>query len=50
MLAAGTMARDESPEPSSEDGLNVAVAPGGKPAMLRLTEPVKPPDALTVTP
>jgi len=50
VLAAGTIARDESPEPCSDDGLNVAVAPGGNPVTLKLTIPVNPPDGLTVTP
>jgi hypothetical protein len=50
VLAPGTMARDESPELCTVVGLNVAVAPGGTPAMLRFTNPVNPPDALTVTP
>jgi hypothetical protein len=34
--------------PLIEVGLNVAVAPEGSPLALRLTLPVKPPDAATV--
>jgi hypothetical protein len=35
--------------PLIEVGLNAAVAPEGSPLALRLTVPLKPPDAATVT-
>jgi hypothetical protein len=44
------MAREERPDPCIEAGLNVAVAPAGKPLTLRLTAPVNPPEGLMVTP
>lgn len=36
------MVRVEVPEPATDAGLNVAVAPRGTPETLRLTVPVKP--------
>jgi hypothetical protein len=36
------------PAPPIEVGLNVALAPEGSPLALKLTVPVKPPDAATV--
>jgi hypothetical protein len=44
------MVREDSPEPCSVDGLNVKLAPGGTPVMLKFTNPVNPPEELTVTP
>ena len=40
--------RVEEPEPVTEVGLKLAVAPAGKPLTLNATEPVNPPDAVTV--
>jgi hypothetical protein len=37
------------PDPATEAGLNVALAPAGSPDGLKLTVPVKPPDGVTVT-
>lgn len=37
------------PEPATEAGLKLAVAPLGKPVTLNDTTPVKPPDGVTVT-
>ncbi len=38
----------EEPEPATEAGLKLALAPAGKPLALKLTVPVKPPDPVTV--
>ena len=38
----------EEPEPVTEVGLKLALAPVGKPLTLNATAPVKPPDAVTV--
>jgi hypothetical protein len=40
--------RVEEPEPVTEVGLKLALAPAGKPLTLKFTTPVKPPDAVTV--
>lgn len=40
--------RVDDPEPATEVGLNVPVAPLGKPETLKLTVPVKPDVAVTV--
>jgi hypothetical protein len=39
----------ELPEPVTDGGVNVAVAPVGNPVMLRFTEPLKPFSAPTFT-
>ena len=39
----------EEPDPVMDDGLNVAVAPLGNPMAFRLTVPVNPTPAVTVT-
>ena len=38
----------ELPEPVTEAGLKLALAPLGRPLIVKLTTPVKPPDAATV--
>jgi len=38
----------EEPEPATEVGLKLALAPEGKPLALNVTLPVKPPDSVTV--
>ena len=40
--------RVEEPEPVTEVGLKVALAPLGRPLTLKLTAPVNPPTAVTV--
>jgi hypothetical protein len=40
--------RVELPEPATDVGLKVPVAPLGRPLTLKLTLPVKPPDGVTV--
>ena len=39
----------EEPEPETEGGVNVAVAPGGKPLTVKLTFPLNPLEGVTVT-
>jgi hypothetical protein len=39
----------EDPEPVTEAGLKVALAPTGNPVALKVTIPLKPPDGVTVT-
>jgi hypothetical protein len=41
--------RVEDPEPVTEVGLKVAVAPEGKPETLKLTVPLNPPEGVTLT-
>jgi hypothetical protein len=43
------MANDEVPDPVSEAGVNVAVAPVGSPLTLKVTVPEYPPRAVCVT-
>ncbi len=38
----------DEPEPATEAGLKLAVAPAGRPVALNVTVPVKPPEAVTV--
>lgn len=38
----------EEPEPATEGGLKLALAPAGNPLALRVTVPVNPPEAVTV--
>ena len=40
--------RVDVPEPVTEAGLKAAVTPAGRPLTLRATEPVNPPDGVTV--
>ena len=48
VFAEVVMFRVEDPEPLTEDGLNVPVAPVGNPLMLSETAPLKPPEAVMV--
>ena|SRR5580765_6697049 len=49
VLAEVEIVRVEEPDVVIKDGLKLAVAPAGNPVALRLTLPVKPPVAVTVT-
>jgi hypothetical protein len=40
---------EEEPDPATDCGLNVAVAPDGKPLALRVTVPLNPLDGVIVT-
>jgi len=40
---------DEDPEPATEGGLKLALAPAGKPLALKATVPLNPPVGVTVT-
>ena len=40
---------EEEPEPITDGGLKLAVAPAGNPLALNVTIPVKPPEGVTVT-
>jgi hypothetical protein len=39
----------EDPDPGTEDRIKLALAPAGNPLALKVTLPLKPPDAVTVT-
>ena len=48
VAAAVPTVKTEEPEPVTEVGLNVPVAPAGRPLMVKLTTPLKPFDGATV--
>jgi len=48
VVAAVVTVRVEDPEPATEGGVKLPVAPAGNPLTLKVTVPVKPPEAVTV--